>query len=244
MSNQFNKKIGANPLIAAQSVWQGMLLIKHKQLRKYIIIPILINFLLYSVMLYVGYEYVDGLMLQFIPDWLQWLSWLIYPLFFISFFLAGFFTFTLLANLIASPFYGELSAKTQQLLNESTEEMVTHSFISIIGSELKRIVYLLSRSIPIVILSIIPGINIIAPLLWGVFGAWGISMEYLAYPLENEGVLFQQQRAMQKTIRVGALSFGGIVLLGLAVPVINMIMPPIAVISATIYRNKLRHKQS
>jgi len=82
-------------------------------------------------------------------------------------------------------------------------------------------------------------VNIIAPLLWGLFGAWGISMEYLAYPLENEGVLFKQQREMQKMIPVGALSFGSIVLLGLTIPIFNIIMPPVAVVSATIYRNKL-----
>jgi CysZ protein len=56
------------------------------------------------------------LIAQFIPAWLQWLDWLIYPLFFIGFFVAGFFTFTLIANLIASPFYGGLAAKTQHIL--------------------------------------------------------------------------------------------------------------------------------
>lgn len=239
MNSQFNKKIGVNPLIAAQSLLQGASLIGHKQLRKYVLIPMLINFLLYSVMLYLGYEYVSVLIVQFIPDWLQWLSWLIYPLFFVSFFLAGFFTFTLLANLIASPFYGDLSAKTQQILNDSSGEIAAHSIVSVMESELKRIIYLGSRAILIAIISIIPGVNIIAPLLWGLFGAWGISMEYLAYPLENEGVLFKQQREMQKMIPVGALSFGSIVLLGLTIPIFNIIMPPVAVVSATIYRNKL-----
>ncbi len=238
-NTQFNKKIGASPLVVMQSLLQGASLIRHKQLRKYILIPILINFLLYSIMLYLGYEYMETLILPFIPDWLQWLSWLVYPLFFISFFLVGFFTFTLLANLIASPFYGDLSAKTQQLLNGRSGDIATHSLISVIGSELKRIMYLISRALPIALISIIPGVNIIAPLLWGVFGAWGISMEYLAYPLENEGILFQQQREMQKTIRIGALSFGALVLLGLTLPILNIIMPPVAVISATIYRNKL-----
>jgi CysZ protein len=65
---------------------------------------------------------------------------------------------------------------------------------SVLGSELKRIVYLISRAIPIVIISIIPGVNLIAPVLWGLFGAWGISMEYFAYTLENEGALFVEQR--------------------------------------------------
>jgi CysZ protein len=40
-------------------------------------------------MLYLGYHYIGVLIAQFIPAWLQWLDWLIYPLFFIGFFVAG-----------------------------------------------------------------------------------------------------------------------------------------------------------
>lgn len=189
MNSEFDKKAGLNPLLAVQSLLQGMSMVMRKELRKFVLIPMLINFLLYSAMLYLGYVYIGALMLQFIPDWLQWLSWLIYPVFFISFFVAGFFTFTLLANLIASPFYGGLSAKTQQIIRGDTVPIQEQALSKVLFSELKRIVYLLSRAIPIAIISVIPGLNLIAPILWGLFGAWGMSMEYFAYPLENQGLL-------------------------------------------------------
>lgn len=239
MKIEFNKKSGANPLLAVQSLAQGASLLWHKQLRKYVLIPIAVNLVLFSGMLYLGYLYVGDLIARFIPRWLEWLDWLIYPLFFISFLTAGFFTFALIANLIASPFYGGLSAKTQHILNNQTGEIQEQPILLVLGSELKRLVYLLSRAIPLVIISIIPGVNLIAPVLWGLFGAWSISMEYFAYTLENEGALFAEQRQALKTVRIGTLSFGGMLLFALMIPVLNIFIPPIAVISATIYRNKI-----
>ncbi|MDP3331577.1 MAG: EI24 domain-containing protein, partial [Methylococcaceae bacterium] len=98
-----------NPLIAVGFLLKGLKLISHPTLRTFIIIPILINVVLYSVVLALGYYYVDELITQAIPDWLHWLNWILWPLFFISFFVLSFFSFTVLANLIASPFYGLLA---------------------------------------------------------------------------------------------------------------------------------------
>jgi len=239
MNIEFDQKAGLNPLLAVQSLLQALSMVMHKELRRFILIPIMINLLLYSAMLYLGYHYVGVLIAQFIPDWLQWLSWLIFPVFFVSFFVAGFFTFTLLANLIASPFYGGLSAKTLGIISSGDIQIEEQPIATVIFSELKRIGYLLSRAIPIVIVSVIPGLNLIAPILWAVFGAWGMSMEYFAYSLENDGLLFKEQRDLLKKVRIGALSFGGVVLLVITIPVLNIVVPPIAVIAATVYRQKL-----
>jgi len=237
---EFNREQGANPLLAFESVREGLGLMFNSQLRKFIILPLLINALLYIGLFFLGYFYLDSLIVYFIPDWLQWLTWLIYPLFFISFGVLGFFSFTLVANLIASPFYGDLSAKTLQLINPNAEQVVQHSFIAVIKAEIIRIMYLLRYLVPLVLLLLIPVINLAAPLLWLVFTLWGISMEYFAYPLENEGVLFKEQRESLKTIRIGSFSFAGLILLGLMIPLLNIFVPPLAVISATIYRAKLK----
>jgi len=236
---QLNKQAGRNPWLAWQSLCQAVGLLGHKQLRAYIIIPIGVNLILYSALLYLLYGYVGGLIEQFIPEWLLWLSWLIYPISFVSFFVAGFFSFTLVANLLAAPFYGDLAAKTRSLISGELEVVSSLPVLSVMASELKRIGYLLSRMLPLLIISFIPVVNIIAPLLWLIFGAWAISLEYFAFSLENEGLLFKEQREALRDVRVGALSFGGLILIGLSLPVLNIVVPPLAVIAAAIYREKL-----
>ncbi len=235
----FDKR-GNNPILAVGFLFKGLKLLARPELRKFIIIPMLINVVLYSVALTLGYFYISDLIDQFIPGWLQWLSWVLWPLFFISFFIGGFFTFTVAANLLAAPFYGKLSAKTLAMVSDQAFATAEQPLPKVLLAETKRIGYLGSRALPLLILSIIPGLNVIAPFLWALFGAWGMALEYLAYPLENQGVLFSEQKALVKSVRLGALSFGGLAVLGLTVPVLNIIVAPAAVIGATLYFHEIK----
>jgi CysZ protein len=233
-------KRGNNPVLTVGYFFQGLKLLSRQELRKFVLIPVLINVALYSIALILGYYYVSDLINQFIPDWLSWLSWILWPLFFISFFIAGFFTFTILANLIAAPFYGKLSAKTLSIISGQTLAVKEQPLAKVLLAELGRAGYMISRALPLMLLSIIPGLNIIAPFLWALFGAWGSALEYMAYPLENDGVLFAEQKQLVKSVRLGALSFGGVTMLGLTLPVLNIIVAPAAVIGATIYFNEVK----
>jgi len=234
---QFGKK-NNNPVFALQCLVQAFLLLTKTELRKFLIIPILINVGIYLIAFFVSSYYVALLIDAFIPAWLEWLSWLLWPLFFISFFIVGFFTFTLLANLIASPFYGKLAAKTLPLIGVTGEGIAEPPVHKILFSELKKLGYILLRVLPLLILSVIPGLNVFAPPLWLLFSAWSLALEYMAYPMENAGLLFVQQRHSMENIRFGSLSFGGLVAMGLAIPVVNVLMPPAAVIAATIFVNE------
>jgi CysZ protein len=233
-------KKGNNPVLAISSFLKGLKLLGTAELRRFLIIPVLINLVLYSAALTLGYFYVEDLINQFIPGWLHWLRWILWPLFFISFFIAGFFTFTLLANLIAAPFYGKLSAKTLAVITGRDYVSTEQPLAKVMLAELKRLGYFAFKALPLLLLSVIPGINVIAPFLWALFGAWGMALEYMAYPLENEGLLFSEQKQLIKTVRIGALSFGGLAVLGLTIPVLNILIAPAAVIGATIYLNELK----
>ncbi len=229
------KEKANNPVYAVQCCLKGLKLLTHAELRKFLIIPVLINLVLYSIAGTLAYFYFSDLMAQFIPEWLSWLEWIIWPLFFIGFSIIGFFSFTILANLIASPFYSQLSAKTLQLISGQTLSTEEQTLAKQLGSEFKRMFYLFSRMLPLLILFIIPGVNLFAPFLWALFGAWGMGLEFMAYPLENKGMLFVEQKQQARSRRIGVLSFGGLAVVGLSIPVLNLIVAPTAVIAATVY---------
>lgn len=237
-------KKGNNPLVALRYFFKGLGLLIQPELRKFLIIPLLINLVLYSAALVLGYYTINELIAGFIPGWLQWLSWILWPLFFICFFIIGFFTFTILANLLAAPFYGHLAARTLSLITGQANANAEQPLAKVMAAEFRRAGYLSARALPLLLLFIIPGINIAAPFLWALFGAWAMALEYMAYPLENEGVLFDEQKQLAKNMRLGALSFGGITLLGLTLPVLNIVVAPAAVIGATIYIHEVRREVS
>jgi len=235
--NAFKKS--NNPLLALQCFGQALVLIKHPDLRKFLLIPLLINIVLFSAAFTIGYYSFSSLLHSFIPDWLAWLDWLLWPLFFISFLVFGFFSFTLLANLIAAPYYNRLSAKTWQIISGASVATPDLPWHQVFFGELQRLRYLLLRVLPLLVLFVIPVLNLVSPLLWTILAAWGIAMEYIAYPLENRGQLFAAQQQFLKQERWGMLSLGGLTSLGLGLPVINLMAAPLAVIAATVYVQRL-----
>ncbi len=237
---ELDTKKGASPLLAVQCMLQGLAWLKKPELRKFVVIPILINLVIYATFFSLGMVYLSDLIESFIPGWLSWLEWILWPLLFLSFLIAGYFTFTLFANLIATPFYGKLAEKTLSLSKGVPVTPAEQVWSKMIFSELRRLGYLVIRAMPLLLLFIIPGINLLAPFLWAVFSAWGMVLEYMAYPLENEGLLFPELRQCLQRIRLGALSFVVIVVIGLTIPLLNILVPPAAVIAATLYTEKIR----
>ena len=182
-----------------------------------------------------------------IPSWLpqwQWLAyviepfrWLLWLLFAIAFVLILFFGFTLVANLIGAPFNELLAAKAEEHLTGSRPEEAHDSLMAAIWpairSELQKLGYFVTRGIPLMILFVIPGVNIIAPLVWGLFSAWMIANEYAEFPMGINGIIFKEQRSFLKKRRFSAFGFGGGVMLLMMIPVINFAAMPAAVCGAT-----------
>jgi CysZ protein len=95
-------------------------------------------------------------------------------------------------------------------------------------------VYFLIRAVPLLLLFLIPGVNIFAPVLWMAFSAWMLALEYADYPMGNHGLLFSEQRLKLREKRLTILGFGGAVLLLTLIPAVNFVAVPTAVAGATV----------
>jgi CysZ protein len=228
------------PLAGAAYLLRGLNMLRSPELRRFVWGPLLINLVLFSLGIWLGIHYFSAVLDWLMPGWLDWLRWLLWPLFALLLIVFAFFTFTVVANLIASPFYGPLAVKVFEKLGVDLaggvkEGRMGSAIVADLGSQLRRMRYFAARALPLLLASTIPGVNLIAGLLWLLFGAWSLSLEYMAYPLETQGMLFPQQREMAKAYRWETLGFGIAVLLGLSIPLLNILIPPAAVVGATLY---------
>ncbi|MGD1990051.1 MAG: sulfate transporter CysZ [Chromatiales bacterium] len=245
-----------NPVIGFNYVVRGLELIRVSGLRRFVLIPLVINILIFSLMLWFGIDAFGGFMDDYLPEgtppsWLPewgWLQatftfivepfrWLLWILFALAFLLILIYGFTIVANIIGAPFNDLLSAKVEEHLtgkkpDEAQESILAAIWPSIV-SELQKAGYFLTRGIPLLILFLIPGINIIAPIVWGLYSAWVLANEYAEYPMGLHGIRFKEQRRFLKNRRLSTYGFGGGVMLMTVVPVLNFIAMPTAVAGAT-----------
>ena len=213
-------------------------------IKRFVLIPFFINLGLFSLATKLLSDQLDSWMERLLPGWLSWLEWLIWPLFAIAMFLIVFYTFTVVANLIAAPFNSLLSAKIEAMLTgKKPVDINSDSFIRLMfrttKSELLKIMYAIKWFIPLVIITIIPAVNIVAPFLWILFAVWFFALEYNDYPLANRGCFFEEIKTYNRENRMRALGLGSAVFVLTSIPVINFFAMPVAVAGATKLTTKI-----
>ena len=219
---------------------KGLSLLNKPGIKRYVIIPLLINVLLFTGLIWLLSDqfatFIDWLT-PTLPDWLAWLTWLLWIVFALCALLLVFFTFTIVANFIGAPFNSYLAAAVELHLTGQKPAGGDLSLVAEINksikSEVTKMLYALLWLIPLLIITIIPGINIISPLLWAWFGAWMLAIEYTDYPLGNHGQGFSEIKATLKQHRWLSLGFGGAATLATMIPLVNLIVMPTAVAGAT-----------
>jgi CysZ protein len=227
-----------NPLTGGLYFLRGFSLILRPGIRAYVIVPLLVNVFVFAGLIYFGAGQLRSLVDGMLPEWLDWLQWLLLPLFLLAALLVAFLTFNLLANLIAAPFNGLLAEAVERRLtgkeaDDGGWQKLLREIRKTLGSELRKLGYIALRAIPLLILMLIPGVNVIASLLWLLFSAWMLAVTYVDYPMGNHGITFPAQRGLLAKRRMMSLGFGASVMAALAVPVVNFLVIPSAVAGAT-----------
>jgi CysZ protein len=185
------------------------------------------------------FERLDRTVAGWLPNWLSWLHWLLWPLFVLTALVVVFYTFSVVANVIAAPFNGLLAERVEKLANPAgatppTTELTWKELVLSPLTELNKLLYFIGWAIPLLVLSFVPVINVAAPVLWALFSAWMLALEYSDYPLGNRGLSFREQRRLLRKRWPLTLSFGGMALLLTLIPVLNFLAMPAAVIGATL----------
>ena len=237
----------SNPFSGASYFMSGLGLINTNRIRRYVLIPLLINIIIFSAGFWFAvsqFEIFIAWALSDLPGWLSWLEWILWPLFTVTFYGLVFFSFSIIANILAAPFNGPLAAAVERHLSGSSEEQnktTSKPFIEeatfAIGNEFIKLRYSIYLMMPLAFLSLIsfafPLISPLVAILWMVYTVWVLTLEYADFPMANHGMAFRHIREKLAEKRMLSLGFGSLVMLATLIPVVNFLVMPIAVAGAT-----------
>lgn len=228
-----------------QALLAGFGLLNKPGVRLWVVIPLVINTLLFAAVISYGASELGQLIawleaqLSGWWEWVDWILWLLWPLFLVFALLLVFFTFSILANLIAAPFNGFLAAAVEQHLTGTWPDdggslkQLPQEIAKAFAGEIRKLLYFALWALPLLLLFVIPLINIAAPVAWFLFGAWMLALEYMDFPMGNHGYTFPGIRARLSQQRPAAFGFGMATLLLSMIPVVNFIVMPVATAAAT-----------
>tara|TARA_B110000285_G_scaffold93775_2_gene107198 strand:+ start:753 stop:1475 length:723 start_codon:yes stop_codon:yes gene_type:complete len=224
----------------ANYLTRGARLLGHPSLRYFVIIPLVINILIFGSLITISFSYISDLMdamLSRIPDWLNFIRWILWPIIGITVSLISGYVFTSVALIIASPFNALLAEKAEELITGeavASLEGLGAAFLAVprsIVRELLKLLYYLPMALLVLVISFIPGVGAVA---WLLLGAWMMSLQFVDYPMDNHQLSFTQVKAAVRSRRLTSMGFGGVVALCASIPLVNFFVVPAAVVGATL----------
>ncbi|TVZ40768.1 CysZ protein [Alteromonadaceae bacterium 2753L.S.0a.02] len=245
-----------NLISGARYFLDGVRLLWHPRLRAYILVPLLVNIALFVVLTSVLISYIgtfgNGVTLD-VPDWLQVVVDFLLDL--LSFVLVVMvlvvyaYSFNIITNVIAAPFYGLLAEKAEEVLTGAPvdTEPLSSMIPRVFKRELKKLLYFIVRGFLVMLMMLLVGLTVpvvggmLAPLIGLAWSAWCMTLQYADYPADNHRCSFTAVRKKLSQRSMSSFGFGGMITACSVVPVINIFAMPAAVTGGTIYwLNELR----
>ena len=236
-------------------LFKGFELIRLKGIRRFVFIPLIINLLLFSCAFYymfIELEYYMTTLMAWLPSWLEWLSVVLWPLVVITVLVIFSFLFSTAANWIAAPFNGLLSEKIESIL--VGERAPNGNMLAIVkdtprtlSREWKKLAYYIPRFFGFFILLLV--LPVIGQIIWFLFIAWMMAIQYKDYPFDNHKIPFDTMKQSLKARQGLSYGFGITVALFAMIPIVNLVIMPVAICGATAiwvdhYRDDLLSKNT
>lgn len=227
---------------------QGLRLLNHPRIRWFVLGPLLINLVLFVLLTWFAIEQFNGLfgwLIAKIPGWLDFIAWLFWVLFGGFLLLIYGYSFAIIGNILASPFYGPLAERVEEVLTGTVNSttMTSKQMLALAGRSVTRefikLWYFLPRILGVLILtlilSFIPVLNLLGPAIAFFWGAWSLALQYIDYPADNNQTSFCELQELLRERRMISISFGGCVLIATTIPILNLFTMPASVIGATAF---------
>ena len=232
---------------------RGLAITFQPGLRRFVVVPLIANVVLFSLMGWLLYtditDLYDAAMLT-VPEWLQFLSRIIKPLLWLVGGLMTGYVSTLLVLMLTSPFHALLAQKVEESITGQPVPALQGIAAALLEvpralfREIRKFLYYVPIAMAVLILTIIPVFNAFAPLGWFLLGAWMMSLQFVDYPMGNHRLPFREVRDACAERRLSTIGFGGTVAFFTGIPLLNLVVIPAAVIGATLlWCEELRSKR-
>lgn len=218
---------------------KGFDLIRTPGIRRFVFIPLTVNLLLFSYAFYYMFLQLESYMLT-LDNWLgdsfSWLSNFIWPLAVLFILVIFSFVFSSVANWIAAPFNGLLSEKieallTAQPLNDGNALDIVKDIPRTLSREMSKLGYYFPRAVGFFLLYWL--LPVIGQVLWFLFLAWMMAVQYKDYPFDNHKIDFNAMRQALKKRQGLSYSFGITTAIFSMIPLVNLVVMPVAICGAT-----------
>ncbi len=214
-------------------------------LLKYLLIPFFINLLVFTLTVYFGLDLFQRMLEAYAPSTEVWYGTLLY---YLSWMVASllttvivFFSFTVIGNLIASPFNELLSERTEVLISgvPSGEPFSLKLFWNdskyAVVLEIKKMAVFVTCMVLLFGINFIPGIGtLIYAVLAPAFTLFFLAVEYMAFVLMRKQLSFSEQRRYIFKHPILMLGYACGVFCMLAIPFVQLFCIPLAVVGATL----------
>ncbi len=229
--------------------FKGLACMFHSGLKRFTVIPVIINIVVFSIAMWFGFSWVSDLsqniVNEYLPSWLSWVSYIFNFLIFSILLVLVFYFFCTIALIIGAPFYSILAEKVQKIFYNDAPFSSTMSISEtiqdvphIILLEIKKLYYRIPIMLTSLILIFVPLIGQLSAII---LTSWCYSLDYTSYSYENNRYKLKTTRQNIKENWLLCLSFGCAVWAALLIPFLNLIMIPAAVVGATmLWNEKLR----